>query len=70
MAIIVTWIRSYLTYRVQYVIVNGKASSPTDVFSGVLQGSVLGPLLFIVYMSRLLDLPFTEGTELLLYIIC
>ena len=43
-----SWIRSYLHDRSQSVVVGRHKSSPTTVASGVLQVSVLGPLLFLV----------------------
>ena len=47
------WISDYLNDRVQVVRINRVVSDPTDVVSGVFQGSVLGPLLFLVFVDDL-----------------
>ena len=48
---ILKWIRNYLSQRKQCTYTNGTVSSYLDITCGVPQGSILGPLFFIVYMN-------------------
>ena len=61
---LIRWIENFLIGRTQTVIVNGAASTRCDVLSGVPQGSVLGPLLFLLYVN---DLPESIKSECLLF---
>ena len=47
------WFKDYLTYRFQSVCINNSYSDLLPVLSGVPQGSILGPLLFIIYINNM-----------------
>jgi exonuclease III len=58
---LLTWIRSFLTERTQIVSVEGSFSGESRVVSGVPQGSVLGPLLFLIHLTDI-DSNITSST--------
>ena len=61
------WFKDYLSNRRQRVSVNGSLSDPVQIKCGVPQGSVLGPLLFLAYISPLGDIIRRHGLDFHLY---
>ena len=61
------WFRSYLYGCSQSVVIGDKISSPRDLKFGVPQGSILGPLLFIMYLAPLQDIILSHNLNCMLY---
>ena len=67
---IYNWINAFLHNRTQEVVVNGSTSAAAPVISGIPQGTVLGPVLFVIYINDLLDnissggLMFADDTKI------
>ena len=58
------WFQSYLSGGYQKVCVDGKLSAPRVIHSGVLQGSILGPALFLLFIN---DLPLVLKNNIGIY---
>ncbi len=60
-------IDSYLSDRMQSVVVENIESDPVHAHSGVAQGSILGPHLFVAFITSVLDLQLSENSKLIGY---
>jgi len=63
---VIAWIKCFLLNRSQFVKVGHCSSSPCDVLSGVPQGSVLGPVLFILFANDICNI-VPSGVSLKLF---
>ena len=69
-SLVANWIESWFNDRKQRVVINGKCSGWSEISSGVPQGSILGPILFVIYINDIENeicgniLQFADGTKL------
>ena len=74
--LLLRWTARYLYGRSQYVCVGGSSSGLQPVLSGVPQGSVSGPILFIFYIIDIVSVQLTAGTmslyadDIMIYVKC
>jgi len=65
--IVLQWISSFLSERTQQVAYNGELSTVQLVLFGVPQGSVLGPLLYVLYTAELFSVIMRHQLQLHMY---
>ena len=75
---VINWIKSFLCFRKQRVKLNGFFSEWNDVISGIPQGTILGPILFVMYINDLPDVCkhfaniylFADDAKLYKHVLC
>ena len=60
----ITWFQSYLSERIFFISIENQLSDYGRILCGVPQGSILGPLLFLIYVN---DMPQAVNSNLFLY---
>ena len=57
------WIKSYFSNRLQFQEYNGYVSSRANIMCGIPQGSILGPLFFLLYINDIINIACPAGSR-------